>query len=129
MKIIHYTDLVIQAILIFCAIIFSVISIFSEGDYFFVVLFVQFFLGIWQYSSSMITAIIRRSLKHPKGIHLIVSTVALGAMPLVNSSVISFIVLFLIIPWLLALVYFVLTLKVTVGLKTTGKGFLPHLSF
>lgn len=129
MKIIQYTDLAIQAILIFFAIIFSAVSIFSEDDYFFVVLYVQFFMGIWQYSGSMITAINKRSLTHPKGVHLIVSTVALVAMPLVNSSVTSFIVLFLIIPWLLALVYFGLTLKATVRLKTTGKGFLPHLSF
>jgi hypothetical protein len=128
MKTIRYLDLGIQAMLIAAAIVLSIIAAF-KNQLTAVILWIQFVLGVWQYLSSLICTLWRWSSREPRFLYLILATLYLAILPMLALKGPSFIALMIVVPWSLAVYYFVISLRLMKGAAITGKGFLPHLGF
>ncbi|MEO1050895.1 MAG: hypothetical protein AAFX87_09715 [Bacteroidota bacterium] len=127
---------IVQSLLIAIALglLITVITTGNTG-YFFGLLYVQLFLGPWQYFSSLFN--LHRLKKQPKWfrdgirIHLGASTLYLTSLFLMSDGTMSkalMIIMVFSIPWLLGIFYFLLTIKRLRSPKRTGS-FLPHVSF
>lgn len=131
-------DFITQTVIIAATLIFIVTGLVREGKIqWFTVIFAQLFIGPWQFLGSSIKY--ARSLKNPPSLyktllstHFITSTLYLLITLLVMDFVEGhfFQIWIMVIPWILALFYYVLSY-----LKLRGRhkyhhhkgGFLPHL--
>jgi hypothetical protein len=86
----------------------------------------QFFVGVWQMISSIVSVLFKMRAYHLKRWHLFFAglyLVCLSAWPSVSLT-------FLIVPsWLLATYYYIVTCVTTFARQRKNGSFLPHLSF
>src|SRR6187551_2938291 len=114
MNTIRYLDLGIQAMLIAAAIVLSIIAAF-KNQLTAVILWIQFVLGVWQYLSSLICTLWRWSSQEPRFLYLILATLYLAILPMLALNGPSFIALMIVVPWSLAVYYFVISLRLMKG--------------
>jgi hypothetical protein len=134
MKILIKIDFFAQLILLIVA-VGSVSILFINREYFVVLMAAQCCIGIEQYFSSLITVIFKASLWRKKRTHLVVSTVylvLLFAFTFLHIHGIPHSIILVgvfVLPWALAVYYFVLTCQVNFPAKSNAGHFLPHTSF
>jgi hypothetical protein len=99
-------------------------------------LFVQLYLGCWQFTSSAISVIARAPHFKAKRTHLIVSSIYLLSLFILGSFIddlnirSSFFAIYMTVPaWILGIYYYVITWRWTLPKKTGGGKFLPHINF
>jgi hypothetical protein len=125
-----YIDLAIQTLLFVFAIGLLILS-FGEGtDWYFAVLYAQILLGPWQLLGSLTSILLRTRHFKLKIIHQVLSWVVLFWLYIagINSEGMPHVVLLIVVPWMLAFYYYVITWSEVIGKRAQGK-FLPHLSF
>ena len=129
-----YIDFIIQSLIMLGALVFGVVGAVTSPDVFAMILMIQFYLGCWQFTSSVISLITRAAHFKAKSIYITMVVIYLLSLyaTLNNGFDIShFIIkLYWTIPaWSLAIYYYVITWQ-WVFPKTTGGGkFLPHINF
>ena len=120
----------------------SAIALFFEDDFIVALACVQFWIGLEQYLSSMVSCLIKSSRWKEKVIHLKLSTIYLlmlfVGLTVTNitgaSSVFPFahflaFAYVFVLPWALAIYYAIITWKETFASKRNNGHFLPHTSF
>ena len=135
MKILHKIELFVQVISILAAAAFALASI-SDGDFLLGVLIVQFWLGVEQYVSSLISCMVKSTRWTEKAKHLKLSTIYLAILVvgaglnvgnvLHPSIAIGFMFM---LPWALAMYYVIITWKEAFPSQRNNGHFLPHTSF
>jgi hypothetical protein len=134
MKILVKIDFFAQLLLLAVALCFALMMPFNMG-YFGIVMLAQFCIGCLQYLSSLVAVILKTDLWNKKRIHLILSTLYLtilfAGMEIQIHGIPAAVLMtyVFIVPWALALYYFILTWKLTFASKSSNGGFLPHTSF
>lgn len=120
----------------------SAIALFFKDDFIVVLACVQFWIGLEQYLSSMISCLVKSSRWKEKVIHLKLATiyllvlfVGLGVIKITGASsvfplanILTFAYVF-VLPWALAIYYAIITWKETFASKHNNSHFLPHTSF
>lgn len=132
-----YLDLSVQSILLLLG-AGGVITQVITGDWSGAggcILYMQLFLGPWQYASSLISVITRAPMLRQKKLHLIASSLYLIVVILISNSPVSnnfpgYVVIpgLTVIPCTLAIYYYVQTWRWARQRSHNGK-FLPHINF
>ena|SRR5690349_16997440 len=128
-----YIDFGIQT-LIFGFAIVLLATTFSESGWPLSILYAQLFMGPWQFFSSLISVAARSEFHKAKRIHLFTSIAYLlilwGGANVQHTVPAELVGVFLTVPaWILAIYYYVITIKWTFYAHKTSTGFLRHLSF
>ena len=125
-----YNYLNIKNLLIVFAIGLLILS-FAEGTHwYFAVLYAQILLGPWQLLGSLTSIFLKTRHFKLKILHQVLSWVVLLWLYIagINNEGMPHVVLLIVVPWMLALYYYLITWSEVIGKRTPGK-FLPHLSF
>jgi hypothetical protein len=123
-------DFIVQSILFAWVIYLLIEKLVSVQTGFSPILGVQLLIGTWQMISALAFLSISNFQKRWRIWHMqsaLANLILLFA--LVEFSETAMIILMLIIPWILALFYYIITVKSLFQKSSRGSGFLPHLSF
>ena len=129
-----YLDFTIQSLIMLVAFAVALACITTKPEVFIMMLTVQFYLGCWQITSSVISLIARAPHFRTKSIYLtIVVIYLLSFFGIFNSGFdIPHLAakLYCTVPaWALAIYYYVITWQWTFPKRTSGGKFLPHINF
>lgn len=132
-----YLDLTVQSVVLLLGVAAAITSLLM-GDFNGIagpILYMQLFLGPWQYIGSLISVVVRAPLYKQKAIHLVVSSLYLLTLILISKSPVSdslsgyVVVGGLTVPaCALAIYYYTLTWRWARQRSHNGK-FLPHINF
>jgi hypothetical protein len=140
MKYLKSIDFVGQTIIWLGLLVCGMVILFSgdsPGNFFYIGLVAQFFMGCWQMISSGLFMLLRAENFKLRSLHFVSGLLCLGAIALSAwidkelDSVVSNALLLItgvIIPWSLAIFYYTITWRWMFPQKSSGK-FLPHISF
>ena len=131
-----YIDLIAQSLLLAFGAASALYSIHDE-KWVMVILMAQFYIGVWQLASSIISLLFDPILRNAKRLHFILSlgyllSLAVMVVPKIMSSQAAglFDKLFMTIPaWSLAIFYYFLTWKRILFTRKKSGSFLRHVSF
>lgn len=131
-----YLDFGVQSITFILA-IFYLADSYGDHDWLMVVLTAQLALGLWQYLSSLISALVYVPFRKQKRTHLVISTLyvlllCIGKQEDLHGISFSreFGVLAFTVPaWMLGIYYYIITCRWTFLQTKRQSSFLPHQSF
>jgi hypothetical protein len=122
-------DFIIQTLLLFFALMFLVFALIIDNGFFIMILITQFFVGCWQLISAFLTSLDRRhgNPERTKAIRIfwigvLIYFVVLGI--LFNGLQEMIWVVWFFTAWLIAIYYYVFTIKLTFGKFAERRTFL-----
>ncbi len=127
-----YLDVIVQTLIILLGLVVVIMSfVLQESDWMFSILYAQLLLGPWQMLSSIVSVIVKAPLYKAKQYHLILSSIYLVVLMIIGISLpmLASIAFLLILPWALAIYYYVLSWKTIFPSTKRNGSFLPNLSF
>ncbi|HEY5749723.1 MAG TPA: hypothetical protein VIU12_26825 [Chryseolinea sp.] len=125
-----YIDVTVQTLLFVFAISLLIVSFGEGAHWYFAVLYAQILLGPWQLLGSLTSILLKTKHFRLKIVHQVLSWVVLLWLYIggINNDGMPQVVLLIVVPWMLAVYYYLITWSELVAKRTQGK-FLPHLSF
>ncbi|AYB29902.1 hypothetical protein [Chryseolinea soli] len=125
-----YVDLAIQTLLFVFALALLILFFDNGEQWYFVVLYAQILLGPWQLLGSLTSILLKTRHYRLKIVHQVLSWIVLLVLYIVarNTGQMPHPALLILVPWMLASYYYLITWNEVISKRTQGK-FLPHLSF
>lgn len=125
-----YVDLAIQTLLFVFAIALLILSYDGGEQWYFVILYAQVLLGPWQLLGSLTSILLKTRRYRLKIVHQVLSWIVLLVLYIIGSNTgeMPHPALLILVPWMLAFYYYLITWNEVIGKRAQGK-FLPHLSF
>ncbi len=131
----RYTDFVFQTILFGIALLLILFSTLFKGLFMWVML-IQLILGPWQLGSSVYGVSLKKKALKQKQIHLALAFTYLVGLFIgmylriaETWEVVPILLSVVVLPWMLAIYYYIITWRNTFPATTSGTKFLPHVSF
>lgn len=127
-----YLDFSVQTLMLGCALMIVLLKYPSQTMYMDTILTCQFYTGLWQIASAIISVVLRTPLHDLKNNYLLMVVgyfMMMGLLSKILPVEYFGMVGGIIIPWVYAIGYYAISLRALRSTSISGKGFLPHTSF